>query len=252
MSLETSINALAVKLGQDYKILIARDDNEAAARAAADTTLTTNLTNEINTRVAQGATLQTAITAATTEAATDATNKVAAEAAARAAADTTLTNTISGLSVLKADSLGRNKIITQNTIITTWADTLPQIGKYSIVLTAAQGALPVGSYYIELDRQDNDAAATGWKHVKAISNTANGLEYFNIELNNVWQGWSQKVPTVTMTPTGGGSDKVFYLNDNVVTTNYTIPANKNAMSAGPVTIANGVTVDASLGSWTIV
>ena len=48
--------------------------------------------------------------------------------------------------------------------------------------------------------------------------------------------------------TGGGSDAVFVENDQTVTTNYTIPANKNAMSTGPVTVDTGVTVTVSSGS----
>lgn len=48
--------------------------------------------------------------------------------------------------------------------------------------------------------------------------------------------------------TGGGSDAVFVENDQTVTTNYTIPASKNAMSTGPVTVNSGVTVTVSSGS----
>ena len=47
---------------------------------------------------------------------------------------------------------------------------------------------------------------------------------------------------------GGGSDAVFVENDNVVTASYTIPANKNAMSTGPITINSGVTVTVSTGA----
>lgn len=53
--------------------------------------------------------------------------------------------------------------------------------------------------------------------------------------------------------TGGGSDQVFVLNDQVVTTDYTIPSTKNASSAGPITVDTGVTVTVSTGStWVIV
>jgi hypothetical protein len=53
--------------------------------------------------------------------------------------------------------------------------------------------------------------------------------------------------------TGGGSDQIFYENDQTVTANYTIPATKNAMSAGPITIDTGVSVTVSTGAvWTIV
>jgi hypothetical protein len=48
--------------------------------------------------------------------------------------------------------------------------------------------------------------------------------------------------------TGGGGDAVFVENDQTVTTNYTIPSGKNAMSTGPVTISGGVTVTVSSGS----
>lgn len=53
--------------------------------------------------------------------------------------------------------------------------------------------------------------------------------------------------------TGGGSDQVFVLNDQTVTANYSIPATKNAMSAGPITIANSISVTVSTGAtWVIV
>lgn len=52
---------------------------------------------------------------------------------------------------------------------------------------------------------------------------------------------------------GGGTDRVFWENDQQVTTNYSITAGKNAMTAGPVSVANGVTVTVPAGSvWTIV
>jgi hypothetical protein len=52
--------------------------------------------------------------------------------------------------------------------------------------------------------------------------------------------------------TGGGSDEVFVENSQVVTTNYTIPSTKNAMSTGPIEIDDGVTVTISAGSvWVI-
>ncbi len=53
--------------------------------------------------------------------------------------------------------------------------------------------------------------------------------------------------------TGGGSDAVFYLNGQTVTTSYTIPANQNAMSAGPIIIDAGATVTVPAGTtWTVV
>ncbi len=52
---------------------------------------------------------------------------------------------------------------------------------------------------------------------------------------------------------GGGTDDIFYENSQTVTTNYTISTNKNAMTAGPVTINAGVTVTVPSGSsWVVV
>ena len=52
---------------------------------------------------------------------------------------------------------------------------------------------------------------------------------------------------------GGGTDKVFYENDITITANYTIGTNKNAMTAGPVTINADITVTVPSGSvWSII
>jgi hypothetical protein len=53
--------------------------------------------------------------------------------------------------------------------------------------------------------------------------------------------------------TGNGGNQVFVLNDQTVTSSYTIPATKNASSAGPITINTGVVVTVDTGStWVIV
>ena len=48
--------------------------------------------------------------------------------------------------------------------------------------------------------------------------------------------------------TGGGNDKVFVENSQIVTTSYTITSGKNAMSTGDITINSGVTVTVPTGS----
>lgn len=67
-------------------------------------------------------------------------------------------------------------------------------------------------------------------------------------LSDVW------VPApATAGAKGGGTDKVFWENDQTVNTSYTITSSKNAMTAGPITIQSGVTVTVPSGSeWTIV
>lgn len=52
---------------------------------------------------------------------------------------------------------------------------------------------------------------------------------------------------------GGGNNQVFFENDQTVSADYTITSGKNAMSAGEVTIATGITVTVPSGSnWVIV
>jgi len=52
---------------------------------------------------------------------------------------------------------------------------------------------------------------------------------------------------------GGGTDKVFYENDNTITTDYDLTASQNTMSAGPITINSGVTVNIPTGArWVVV
>ena len=75
----------------------------------------------------------------------------------------------------------------------------------------------------------------------------------NIVATVVCDGTNVYIPSSTDVPTGGGSDKAFYLNDITINTNYTIPTAKNAGTFGPVTIASGIVVTVSSGStWTVV
>jgi len=54
-------------------------------------------------------------------------------------------------------------------------------------------------------------------------------------------------------PTGGNTFGVFYENDQVMVTDYTITENRNAMSAGPITVTPGAVLTVPSGSvYTIV
>jgi hypothetical protein len=53
--------------------------------------------------------------------------------------------------------------------------------------------------------------------------------------------------------TGGGTDKIFWNNEQTVNTSYSIPASTNAGSFGPITVASGATVTVPSGSnWVVV
>ncbi len=76
---------------------------------------------------------------------------------------------------------------------------------------------------------------------------ANGALYYNTQTGR-YEGYAGSAWDSLGAATGGGSDSVFYLNDNVVTTSYTIPTGQNAMSTGPLTINAGVTITVPAGS----
>jgi hypothetical protein len=52
--------------------------------------------------------------------------------------------------------------------------------------------------------------------------------------------------------TGGGTDEIFYENDQVVTANYTITTNKNAVTAGVIAITSGIDITIPSGSYWVV
>jgi len=73
-----------------------------------------------------------------------------------------------------------------------------------------------------------------------------------IKIGDGSTAWASLAYTPWSQPTGGGTNAVFYENDQTVTTNYALTANKNAMSVGPVAIAAGVTVTIPASStWVI-
>ena len=82
---------------------------------------------------------------------------------------------------------------------------------------------------------------------------ADGKFRFNTTLNQ-FEGYSNSAwGAVGGGATGGGSDQVFIENDQTVTTNYTISTNKNAVSAGTVTINSGISVTVPSGArWVVV
>jgi len=51
--------------------------------------------------------------------------------------------------------------------------------------------------------------------------------------------------------TGGGNDEVFIENDQTVTISYTIPATKNAMTTGPITLGGGFVGTGSIAGTTL-
>ena len=76
---------------------------------------------------------------------------------------------------------------------------------------------------------------------------AAGYIRYNTSTNS-FEGYGASWMPVGGGATGGGNDAIFVENDLVVTTNYTIPATKNAHTVGPISINSGISVTVSAGS----
>ena len=81
----------------------------------------------------------------------------------------------------------------------------------------------------------------------------NGMIRYNTTLNT-FEGYKNAAwGAIGGGATGGSSDDIFYENGQTVTTDYTITAGKNAMTAGPCTVNSGIVVTIPSGSsWVIV
>jgi len=158
----------------------------------------------------------------------------------------------------------------------TWSDSdgIPWTAKGQLIVGTGIGTdvlLNVGTDTAVLVA--NSASASGLAYSNTITSaiqlpagtTANqpgaaavGMVRYNTT-NNEFEGYSGSPASwqaLGGQPTGGANDKIFYLNSQIVTTDYTLPSlplAKNAMSAGPITINAGITVTIPAGqSWSIV
>ncbi len=89
---------------------------------------------------------------------------------------------------------------------------------------------------------------------KDIAGAGHWLE---LQYDSVLDKWVLLNPAKGINPaagaTGGNDDKIFWENGQTVTTDYTITTGQNAMTAGPITINNNITVTVPNGStWSIV
>ena len=84
----------------------------------------------------------------------------------------------------------------------------------------------------------------------AVSST--GMIRYNTTLNQ-FEGYDGDWAILGGGATGSGGDRVFLLNEQTVTTSYTLPSGENATSCGPIYLNSGVTVTIGTGeNWSIV
>ena len=104
-----------------------------------------------------------------------------------------------------------------------------------------------------LRAKQNDAVELYFNANKKAETVTGGFTITGTCTATSFAGDGSNLTGISAGATGGGSDEIFYENDQAVTTDYTITSGKNAMSAGPITINNGVSVTVPSGStYTIV
>ncbi len=167
------------------------------------------------------------------------------------------TNVLDVVSSLSSLAVGGTLGVTGNTSVggtlgvtgaVTLSTALPVASGGTGAATAAQAVINLGVITSATGSAKVPAGTTGQQDVSPsagffrFNTTASRFEGYN---GTAWGA-------VGGGATGGGVDEVFVQNDKVVTTNYTIPSTKNAMTTGPITVNAGVTVTVSSGSrWVV-
>jgi len=152
------------------------------------------------------------------------------DAALGSTASVALTNTNFTLTSTQCQNM---RILLTGTISTNITITFPSEGGFWIVSNQT-----IGAYYIT-------AASAGGGNAVIIN------QGFNVTVYS--DGTNIFYANDGLTSTAGAANGIFYLNNQEVTANYTIPSNQNAMTAGPITIDAGVTIVVnSPSTWTII
>ena len=144
------------------------------------------------------------------------------------------------MEVIGVLDIGEITIVGDNTVSTGKlgdnAVTTVKIGDNQVTLAKQADGTQGGTiYYGAAGAPTELAAGTSGKFLKTQGTGANPI-------------WDD-VPAAS--PVGGGSDKIFYENGQTVTTTYTLTANNNAVSAGPVAVTANVILTGT-SEWVIV
>jgi hypothetical protein len=144
---------------------------------------------------------------------------------------------------------GANNTISNVSLTTGVTGTLPLANGGTNATTAAQAKINLAVITAATGSEIIPAGTEAQRDVTPLA----GFFRFNTTTSR-FEGYSGTAwGSVGGGATGGGIDEIFYENEQVVTTNYTLTTGKNAMTAGPITVDDGVTVTVPSGSaWTVV
>jgi len=110
-----------------------------------------------------------------------------------------------------------------------------------------------GSSEVMMRAYQNDRVDLYYDNAVKLATTSTGINVTGTVAATSYTGDGSALTGISAGATGGGSDSVFWENDQTITTNYTITSGKNAGTFGAITIDSGVSVTVPTGStWTIV
>ena len=118
---------------------------------------------------------------------------------------------------------------------------------FDVIVEADNGSGGL-STYIQADGSTGEAKLFFYGSEK-LSTKTGGVDVTGTVTATAFSGDGSSLTGIS----AGAEDDIFWENGQTVSSNYTITNNKNAMSAGPITIASGVTVTVGDGeAWTVV
>jgi uncharacterized protein YaiE (UPF0345 family) len=154
---------------------------------------------------------------------------------------TTLTIATAASGQLRVGSVitDSGSLVTAGTYITALGTGAGTVGTYTVNTSQTVASTVLSGNSI------NSTAITGGGRIATVANT--------LIATVASDGTNCDLLKSVNLPTGGGSNQVFYLNDTIITQDYTIPTGQNAGTFGPVTINSSVTVTIPSGSyWSVV
>jgi len=169
-------------------------------------------------------------------------------------ATTVLTITVATSGTLYVGSVISGTGVTAGTKIVSFGTGTGGVGTYNVDVSQT-----VSSTAIAGVTDDSTLTVASTDAIKVPTGTTterptgvNGYIRYNTTLNR-FEGYANGAwGAIGGGATGGGADNIFIENGQTITTNYSIPAGKNAMTTGIVTVNSGVTVTIpSGGRWVI-
>lgn len=226
----------------------------ATAAAGSATTASTSATSAINSATS-AATSNTNAGASASSAANSASNAATSATSSAGSATTATTQATTATTQATNASASATAAATSATSASTSAtsaSTSATAASGSATAAAASAASIDIATYVRRDSATGAATVPAGTTAQRPGTVAVGQFRFNSTLGK-FEGYNGAAwGAVGGGATGGSSDAVFVENDQAVTANYTITANKNAMSTGPISVAGGVVVTVPTGSrWVV-